>query len=105
MIIVCASRLLVSYQTQELFGVQNHTFWYGYAVFERLSEHGVGSYTSDQWLDETGWSLLDMSYERGLPYTLREDTAFNSSVFYLLEGAVEHPGSAGFPVRNCGCGL
>ncbi len=96
-VVICASTLPVAYQTQELFGVQNHTFDFEYDAVEWFSENGVSSYTSDQRLGETGWRLFDIDYGRGLPYDLREGLSLNSSSFYVLEEQWSTNGAQEFP--------
>ena len=59
-------------RSQELFGVENQTYWFEYDAVQWFSEHGVNSYTSDQRLGETGGRLFDLNGSRGLPYDLRE---------------------------------
>jgi hypothetical protein len=87
----------VAYQTQELFGVQNHTFEYEYDAVQWFSMNGVESYTSDQRLGETGWRLFDIDYERGLPYDLREGIALDPSSFFVLEERWAAGGAQEFP--------
>ena len=72
-------------RSQELFGVENQTYWYEYDAVEWFSEHGVNSYTSDQRLGETGGRLFDLNGSRGLPYDLREGIALNGSSYFVLE--------------------
>jgi len=97
LVVICASTLPVAYQTQELFGVQNHTFEFEYDAVEWFSENGVDSYTSDQRLGETGWRLFDIEYARGLPYDLREGIALNSSSFFVIEESWATDGAQEFP--------
>ena len=97
LVIVCACTLPIAYNSQELFGVQNHTFDFEYDAVEWFSEHGVESYTSDQRLGETGWRLFDIEYGRGLPYDLREGLSLNESSFYVLEEQWSTNGAQEFP--------
>ena len=84
-------------RSQELFGVENQTYWYEYDAVQWFSEHGVNSYTSDQRLGETGGRLFDLNGSRGLPYDLREGIALNSSSFYVLELDWSTAGAQEFP--------
>jgi hypothetical protein len=97
LVIVLASTLPIAYQSQELFGVENQTYWYEYDAVEWFSEHDVSSYTSDQRLGETGWRLFDIEYARGLPYDLREGIALNSSSFFVIEEGWATDGAQEFP--------
>ncbi len=97
LVIVCASTLPIAYGSQELFGVENQTYWFEYDAVEWLSEHGVSSYTSDQRLGETGGRLFDMNVSRGLPYDLREGIALNGSSFFVLEHQWSKKGAQEFP--------
>jgi len=97
LVVICASTLPVAYQTQELFGVKNQTYWFEYDAVKWFSEHGVESYTSDQRLGETGWRLFDLEYGRGLPYDLREGLALNRSSFFVLEDEWSKKGAQEFP--------
>jgi len=94
---VCISTLPVAYQSQELFGVENQTYWFEYDAVQWFSEHGVKSYTSDQRLSETGGRLFDLIVSRGLPYNLREGLALNGSSFFVLETAWNTSGAQEFP--------
>lgn len=96
-VVVASSTLPIAYQTQELFGVQNHTFWFEYDAFEWLSEHGVDSYDSDQRLGQTGWRLFDIPYDRMLPYSLKEGLPLNTSSFFVLEEQWTTNGAQEFP--------
>jgi hypothetical protein len=97
LVVICASTLPVAYQTQELFGVQNHTFEFEYDAVQWFSENGIDSYTSDQRLGETGWRLFDIEYGRGLPYYLVEDLSLNASSFFVTEGQWATNGAQEFP--------
>ncbi|HEX9908644.1 MAG TPA: hypothetical protein VGB78_09320 [Thermoplasmata archaeon] len=97
LVVICASTLPVAYNSQELFGVENQTYWFEYDAVEWFSEHGVESYTSDQRLGETGGRLFDLNGSRGLPYDLREGIALNSSTFYVLETDWNTSGAQEFP--------
>ena len=97
LVVILASTLPVAYQTEELFGVQNHTFWYEYDAVEWFSMNGVDSYTSDQRLGETGWRLFDIDFERGLPYDLREGISLDPGSFYVLEEGWATDGAQEFP--------
>ena len=97
LVIICASTLPIAYNTQELFGVENQTYWFEYDAVKWFSEHNVTSYTSDQRLGETGWRLFDIEYGRGLPYYLREGLELNSSSFYMIEQSWSTEGAQEFP--------
>ena len=97
LIIICASTLPIAYNSQALFGVQNHTFDFEYDAVEWFSRNGVTSYTSDQRLGETGWRLFDIEFERGLPYDLKEGLHLNSSSFFVLEEQWSTNGAQEFP--------
>ena len=97
LVIVCASTLPIAYSSQELFGVENQTYWFEYDAVEWFSEHGVNSYTSDQRLGETGGRLFDLNGSRGLPYDLREGIALNGSSFFVLEQQWTKKGAQEFP--------
>ena len=97
LVIVCASTLPIAYSSQELFGVENQTYWYEYDAVQWFSEHGVNSYTSDQRLGETGGRLFDLNGSRGLPYDLREGIALNGSSFFVLERSWTTAGAQEFP--------
>jgi hypothetical protein len=97
LVIVCASTLPIAYSSQELFGVENQTYWYEYDAVEWFSEHGVNSYTSDQRLGETGARLFDLNGSRGLPYDLREGIALNGSSYFVLEQQWTKKGAQEFP--------
>lgn len=97
LVIICASTLPIAYNSQKLFGVQNHTFDFEYDAVEWFSENGVDSYTSDQRLGETGWRLFDIDYSRGLPYDLTEGLTLNESSFFVLEGQWSTNGAQEFP--------
>ena len=97
LVVILASTLPIAYGSQELFGVENQTYWYEYDAVEWFSENGVDSYTSDQRLGETGWRLFDIDYGRGLPYDLREGIALNASSFYVVEGSWTTTGAQEFP--------
>ena len=97
LVIVCASTLPIAYSSQELFGVENQTYWFEYDAVQWFSEHGVSSYASDQRLSETGARLFDLNGSRGLPYDLREGIALNSSSFFVLETSWNESGAQEFP--------
>jgi hypothetical protein len=97
LVVICASTLPVAYQTQELFGVQNHTFEYEYDAVQWFSVNGVDNYTSDQRLGETGWRLFDIDFQRGLPYDLREGIPLDEGSFYVLEESWSTDGAQEFP--------
>ncbi len=97
LVIVCASTLPIAYSSQELFGVENQTYWFEYDAVQWFSEHGVSSYASDQRLSETGARLFDLNGSRGLPYDLREGIALNGSSFYVLEAQWTKKGAQEFP--------
>jgi hypothetical protein len=97
LVVICASTLPIAYSSQELFGVENQTYWYEYDAVQWFSEHGVKSYTSDQRLSETGGRLFDLNGSRGLPYDLREGIDLNSSSFYVLETDWNSTGAQEFP--------
>jgi len=97
LVVILTATLPVAYSSQELFGVENQTYWYEYDAVKWFSEHGVTSYTSDQRLGETGWRLFDLNYGRGLPYDLREGIALNKSSFYVLENSWSTKGAQEFP--------
>jgi hypothetical protein len=87
----------VAYSSQQMFGVENQTYWFEYDAVQWFSEHNVTSYTSDQRLGETGWRLFDLEYGRGLPYNLKEDLKLNESSFYVLEKSWSTKGAQEFP--------
>jgi hypothetical protein len=97
LVIVCASTLPVAYSSQQMFGVENQTYWFEYDAVKWFSEHNVTSYTSDQRLGETGWRLFDLEYGRGLPYDLKEGLKLNESSFYVLEQSWSTKGAQEFP--------
>jgi hypothetical protein len=97
LVIVCASTLPIAYSSQELFGVENQTYWFEYDAVQWFSEHGVDSYTSDQRLGETGGRLFDLNGSRGLPYDLREGIALNGSSYFVLEAQWTKKGAQEFP--------
>ncbi|MEW5748777.1 MAG: hypothetical protein AB1793_08370 [Candidatus Thermoplasmatota archaeon] len=97
LVVICASTLPVAYNTQELFGVQNHTFEYEYDAVQWFSVSGIDNYTSDQRLGETGWRLFDIDFARGLPYDLREGIALEPGTFYVLEESWISDGAQEFP--------
>jgi len=97
LVIVCASTLPIAYSSQELFGVENQTYWYEYDAVQWFSEHGVNGYTSDQRLGETGGRLFDLNGSRGLPYDLREGIALNGSSLFVLEQQWTKKGAQEFP--------
>jgi len=86
-----------SVQHQQLFGVENQTYWFEYDAVQWFSEHGVKSYASDQRLSETGARLFDLNGSRGLLYDLREGIALNSSGFYVFESDWSTKGAQEFP--------
>jgi hypothetical protein len=85
------------YSSQELFGVENQTYWFEYDAVQWFSEHGVDSYTSDQRLGETGGRLFDLNGSRGLPYDLREGIPLDEGAFYVVEGQWTYNGAQEFP--------
>jgi hypothetical protein len=97
LVVICASTLPVAYQTEELFGVQNHTFEYEYDAVQWFSLHSIDNYTSDQRLGETGWRLFDIDFQRGLPYDLREGIPLDEGSFYVLEESWSTDGAQEFP--------
>jgi len=97
LVVICASTLPIAYSSQELFGVENQTYWFEYDAVQWFSEHGVKSYTSDQRLSETGARLFDLEGKRGLPYDLREGLSLNGSSFFVLETAWNTSGAQEFP--------
>jgi hypothetical protein len=97
LVVICASTLPIAYSSQELFGVENQTYWFEYDAVQWFSEHGVMSYTSDQRLSETGGRLFDLEGKRGLPYDLREGLALNGSSFFVLETDWNTSGAQEFP--------
>jgi hypothetical protein len=97
LVIVCASTLPIAYSSQELFGVENQTYWFEYDAVEWFSEHGVQGFASDQRLSETGARLFDLNGSRGLPYDLREGIALNGSSFFVLERSWTTAGAQEFP--------
>jgi hypothetical protein len=98
LVIVLASTLPVAYDSQELFGVENQTYWYEYDAFEWFSEHGIESLKSDQRLSETGNRLFDISGAQGLPFELREGIALDEGRFYVLEDSWITKGAQEFPL-------
>jgi hypothetical protein len=98
LIVVLASTLPVAYDSQELFGVENQTYWYEYDAFDWLSEHGVSSVKSDQRLSETGNRLFDIGGAQGLPFDLREGIALDKGRFYVLEDSWSTKGAQQFPL-------
>jgi hypothetical protein len=97
LVIICASTLPIAYSSQQLFGVENQTYWFEYDAVQWFSQHGVSSFTSDQRLGETGGRLFDLNGSRGLPYDLREGIDLNSSAFYVLETDWNTSGAQEFP--------
>ncbi len=97
LVVICASTLPVAYSSQELFGVENQTYWFEYDSMEWFSEHGVEGYASDQRLSETGTRLFDLENSRGLPYDLREGIALTSGGLYALETDWSTSGAQEFP--------
>jgi len=97
LIVILSATLPVAYNSQQLFGVENQTYWYEYDAVQWMSGHGITSYTSDQRLGETGWRLFDLNYGRGLPYDLREGVALNHSSFYVVETSWSSEGAQEFP--------
>lgn len=97
LVVICAATLPIAYSSQELFGVENQTYWYEYDAVQWFSEHGVKSYTSDQRLSETGARLFDLNGYRGLPYDLREGIVLNDSSFFVLERSWSTDGAQEFP--------
>ncbi len=98
LVIVLASTLPVAYNSQELFGVENQTYWYEYDSFEWFSEHGVTSVKSDQRLSETGNRLFDVSGASGLPFELREGISLDKGRLYVLEDSWSTDGAQEFPL-------
>jgi hypothetical protein len=98
LVVVCASTLPVAYNSQELFGVENQTYWFEYDAFEWFSEHDVGSVVSDQRLSETGNRLFDLTAYRGLPYDLREGISLEEGRFFVLEDQWSTKGAQEFPL-------
>jgi len=98
LVVVCASTLPVAYDSQELFGVENQTYWFEYDAFEWFSEHDVGSVVSDQRLSETGNRLFDLTAYRGLPYDLREGISLEKGRFFVLEDQWSTKGAQEFPL-------
>jgi hypothetical protein len=97
LVVICASTLPVAYSSQELFGVENQTYWFEYDAVEWFSEHGVEGYSSDQRLSETGTRLFDLENSRGLPYDLREGIALGDESFFVLEMDWSTSGAQEFP--------
>jgi len=98
LLVVLASTLPVAYNSQELFGVENQTYWYEYDAFEWFSEHGVKSVKSDQRLSETGNRLFDLGGAQGLPFELREGISLDKGRFYVLENQWSTKGAQEFPL-------
>jgi hypothetical protein len=98
LVVVLASTLPVAYNSQELFGVENQTYWYEYDAFGWFSEHGVTSVKSDQRLSETGNRLFDISGAQGLPFELREGISLDKGRFYVLEDSWSTKGAQEFPL-------
>lgn len=96
-VVVVASTLPVAYDAQELFGVENQTYWFEYDAFEWWSDHGTGRIASDQRLSDTGWRLFDIEGWRGLPYDLREGIALEEGRFYAIETDWSSSGAQEFP--------
>ncbi len=97
LVIVCASTLPIAYSSQQLFGVENQTYWFEYDAVQWFSEHGVQGDASDQRLSETGARLFDLNGSRDLPYDLREGVALNGSSFYVFETDWNTSGAQEFP--------
>jgi hypothetical protein len=97
LVVICASTLPVAYNSQELFGVENQTYWFEYDAVEWFSEHGVEGYASDQRLSETGTRLFDLENSRGLPYDLREGIALAAEGMHVLETDWSISGAQEFP--------
>jgi len=98
LVIVCASTLPIAYSTQELFGVENQTYWFEYDAFEWFSEHDVSKVASDQRLSETGTRLFDIEGARGLPFDLREGLSLSRDSFFVVEGQWTTKGAQEFPL-------
>jgi hypothetical protein len=97
LVVICASTLPVAYNSQELFGVENQTYWFEYDAVQWFSEHGVEGYASDQRLSETGTRLFDLENSRGLPYDLREGIALDGSAMFVVELDWSTSGAQEFP--------
>jgi hypothetical protein len=97
LVVICASTLPVAYSSQELFGVENQTYWFEYDAVKWFSEHGVEGYASDQRLSETGTRLFDLENSRGLPYDLREGIALTGGSMFVLETDWSSSGAQEFP--------
>ncbi len=97
LVVICASTLPVAFNSQELFGVENQTYWFEYDAAEWFSERGVDGYASDQRLSETGTRLFDLENSRGLPYDLREGIALTAGGLYVLEIDWSTSGAQEFP--------
>jgi len=98
LVFICASTLPVAYNSQELFGVENQTYWYEYDAFEWFSEHDVGVVVSDQRLSDTGNRLFDLEGVRGLPFDMREGIALESGRFCVIEDEWSTKGAQEFPL-------
>ena len=96
--VVLASTLPVAYNSQELFGVENQTYWYEYDAFDWFSEHDITSVKSDQRLADTGYRLFDISGVQGLPFDLREGLGLDKGRFYVLEDSWSTKGAQQFPL-------
>ncbi len=97
LVVICASTLPVAYNSQELFGVENQTYWFEYDAVSWFSEHDLEGYASDQRLSETGTRLFDLENSRGLPYDLREGVALEEGSFFVLETDWSTSGAQEFP--------
>ncbi|UCE91155.1 MAG: hypothetical protein JSV90_06970 [Methanobacteriota archaeon] len=97
LVIVLSATLPVAYDSQRLFGVQNHTFDFEYDAVSWFADNGVESYVSDQRLGETGWRLFDIEFGRGLPYVMTEGLSLNDTTFYVLEEQWSTNGAQEFP--------
>jgi hypothetical protein len=98
LVIVLASTLPVAYSSQQLFGVENQTYWYEYDAFQWMSGHGITKVTSDQRLSDTGWRLFDIGAVQGLPFNLKEGISLDKGQFYVLEDQWSTNGAQQFPL-------
>ncbi len=96
--VICASTLPVAYGSQELFGVENQTYWFEYDAVKWFSDHDVNSVVSDQRLSDTGNRLFDLEGSRGLPYDMREGISLDKGRFYVIEGEWSTKGAQEFPL-------
>ncbi len=98
LVVVLASTLPVAYSSQQLFGVENQTYWYEYDAFQWMSGHGIAKVTSDQRLSDTGWRLFDIGAAQGLPFDLKEGISLQKGQFYVLEDQWSTDGAQQFPL-------